>query len=540
MSCKRVRRFIFKSLALSLAFSFCYKTFAQQATAALQASYRSDADALITLDKVSVLPFTDNMQGIYARPLEAHFIALVNKMHRWDYVPSNTSGLVLSPDELEASPEKAKQASSGLAADGFFAARVSKGPNGVIIHLSLFLANDGKLISQAILKDYKRFDLNDLKTQMERLLSEITQRIPYSGRVLSRDGNRVTVNLGSKDGVQPNQMLSVIQVIQLHRHPKFNFLIKTEKEVLGKVKVLKVDETLSFGVVVNEKERDAIQKGTKIGSLDFVNYSVPQSLDSGPEEALSQREDSGIAFGRDARMWKPQSPASFGQVGGRFGISRFNNNLNFSAGTLEAANAFAPIVQLDGELWITPELTFAARLKQGVMPTANPRSGSSPKELSQSLNYYEASLGYRLRLGPYVWSPHLEGFLGYFNYQLFVDNATPEALTSMNYSGFKLGVRGVTPIGGEMGLYGVGGEFNMAVNPRLREVPVTSGGSSTSYLTQFGVFGFRKVGERLRILAGVDVETYSTTFTGSGTRAESASSSSHRYATFNGGVTYMF
>lgn len=540
MNCKSVRRFIVKSFISLGAISFCYKTFAQQPPSALQAAYRSDADSLITLDRVSVLPFTDNLQGIYARPLEEHFISLINKMHRWDYVPSNSSGAVLSPDELEASPEKAKQATNGLAADGFFAVRISKGPNGVIIHLSLFLVKDGKLISQAVLKDYKQFDLNDLKSQMERLLAEIVQRIPYSGRVLSREGNRVTVNLGSKDGVQPNQMLSVIQIIQLQRHPKFNFLIKTEKEVLGRVKILKVDETLSFGVVVNEKERDTIQKGSKTGSLDFVNYGAPQSLNSGPEEDLSQRDGSAIAFGKDARVWKPQSPASFGQVGARLGISRFNNTLNFTAGTLEAANAFAPIVQLDGELWITPELTFAARLKQGIMPVANPRASSSPKELGESLSYYEASLGYRLRLGPYVWSPHLEGFVGYFNYQLFVDNASPEALTSMNYSGMKFGVRGATPIGGEMGLYGVGGEFNIAFHPSLHEVPVTSGASSTNYITQFGVFGFRKMGERLRLVFGADLENYATTFSGSGTRAESAYSSSHRYVTFNGGMTYMF
>lgn len=539
MNCIRARRFFKLCLVIS-AVSFCDRTFAQSPET-LKVAYRSESDDLMSLERVSVLPFTDNLQGIYSRPLEAHFISLINGMHRWDYVPANSSGPILSPEELENAPEKAKELSQGLGADGFFSGRISKGPNGVSIHLSLFLSKDGKLISQAILKDYKQFNLNDLKEQMQRLLSEIVTRLPYSARVLSRDGNRVTVNLGSKDGLQPNQLLSVIQIIQLQRHPKFNFLVKTEKEVLGRIKVLKIDETLSFGVVVTEKERNAIQKNAKIGSLDYVAYGSAQDLSPGPEDALSQRQDSAIAFGKDARPWQPQSPPSFGQVGGRFGISRFNRSTNLEGvGALEGSSSIAPHVQLEGELWITPELTFAARLKQGVIPISNPRDGSSPSELGQSLSYYEASVGYRVRLGPYIWSAHVEPFLGYFSHKLFVDDANPDAFTTMQYSGVKVGVRGSTPIGGDRGVYGVGGEFSMAFRPGLKETPVTTGASSENNVTQFGIFGFKKLGERLKAIGSLDFEMYSSTFSGAGSGTETGTSASQRFVTVSGGVVYMF
>jgi hypothetical protein len=539
VNCIGSRRFFHLCLAIS-AVSFCGRTLAQ-AEESPQAAYRSESDDLISLDKVSVLPFTDNLQGIYARPLEAHLVSLINGMHRWDFVPASTAGPILSPEELENSPEKARDASRGLGADGFFAGRVSKGPLGVTIHLSLFLSKDGKLISQAILKDYKRFDLNDLKEQMQRLLSEIVVRLPYAGRVLSREGNRVTINLGAKDGLQANQLLSVVQIIQLQRHPKFNFLVKSEKEILGRIKVLKVDETLSFGMVVTEKERNAIQRNAKIGSLDYVSYGSAQDLTPGPEDALSQREDSAIAFGKDARPWQPQSSPSFGQIGGRLGLSRFHRSTDLGGvGALEGSNAFAPLVQLDGELWITPQFTVAARLKQGVISISNPRAGSSPSELGQSLGYYEMSFGYRARLGPYVWSAHVEPYLGYFNYKLFVDGANPEAFTTMQYSGIKVGVRGSTPIGGERGLYGVGGEFAMAFRPGLKETPVTTGASSENNVTQFGIFGFKKLGERLKVIGSLDFEMYSSNFSGAGTRAESGSSSSHRFVIISGGVAYMF
>jgi hypothetical protein len=408
--------------------------------------------------------------------------------------------------------------------------------------MSMFLTKDGKLLAQAVLKDYKQFNLEDLKEQTQRLLQEIVARLPYAGRVLSRDSNRVTVNLGQKDGLQKGQMLSVIQIVQAHRHPKFNFLVKTEKEIFGKIKVLKVDETLSFGVVVSEKERGAIQKNAKIGSLDFVTYGGSETLALNPpaEDALATREDGAIAFGKDPKEWKPEQPASFGQVGARFGISQFSESTQVAGvGALEASTFLAPSVLLEGELWITPEWTFRARFKQGIVPVKNPRSGSTPGDLNQSMTYYEAVAGYRLRFGPYGWSPYAEPFLGFMNYKLFTDNASPEAYTSQQYSGFKFGVNGAAPLG-QGGEYGIGGEFAMVWKPKVRESPITSGDAGDAQVVQFGVLGFKKLSERLKLQGDIDFEMYSANFTGSGTRAEAASSSSHRYTTFSAGLYYQW
>lgn len=553
MSCLLRRHFVRFAILAVVIGSPGYRTLAQtpspeasaseDAAPGNRATYKSETDDLLSVEKVSVLPFTDNLQGIYARPLEAHFTGLIEKMHRWDYAPANNSGIILSPEELEAAPAKALQVSQGMGADAFFAARITKGPNGVIIHLSLFLTKDGKLLSQAILKDYKQFNINDLKEQTERLLSEIVSRLPYSGRVLSRDTNRVTLNLGSKDGIQTNQMLSVIQIIKAHRHPKFNFLVRTEKEIFGKIKILKVDETLSFGTIVSEKERGAIQKGSKIGPLDFVTYSSNQGLSNEPstEESLENREDGAIAFGKNARAWQPQDPATFGQIGARLGVSKVKENTNVpSTPGIEATDSFAPSILLEGELWITPEWTFHARLKQGIVVVNNPVPNSSPSQLNQSLSYYEAGVGYRLRFGPYGWSPYAEPYLGYLSYKLYSDDATPDAFLTSRYSGFKLGVNGAAPIsaGGE---YGVGGEFALVLNPHIKEDPVTSGGTAKAQIVQFGILGFKKLGERLKLQVNLDFEMYSATFTGTGGRDNgNADSASHRYTTLSGGLYYMF
>ena len=87
MLCKFIRRFRKTLVCAALFVSFGNRTFAQE-----HGTYHSEADDLLTIEKVSVLPFTDNLQGIYARPIETHFISLVDKMHRWNYIASSTSG----------------------------------------------------------------------------------------------------------------------------------------------------------------------------------------------------------------------------------------------------------------------------------------------------------------------------------------------------------------------------------------------------------------------------------------------------------------
>ena len=546
MNCKHLRRFT-KSLSLVcvlLAISSGYRTLAQDKLPEKiteKSTYKSSADDSLLIDRVSVLPFTDNLQGIYARPLEAHMISLVDKMHRWNYVAANTSGPLLTPEELESSPDQAIKVSQNLDADAFFAVRVTKGPKGISIHMSLFLTKDGKLFAQAVLKDYNQYDIAELKEQIQNLLRQLVTKIPYSGRIMSREGQRITLNLGSRDGIKPNQVLSVIQFISVNRHPKFNFIISTEKEIIGKIKVLKVDETLSFGTVLTERERGAVQKNAKVTGIDFVSYAGGDlSLTPLPEEALEQRQDSAIAFGKDARAWKPVDPASIGQVGARIGFSRFNGKSNLTGvSPLDFSNNWAPMVHLDGELWITPEWTAHARIRQGIISVDNPRGGSSPSELNLQYSYYEALGGYAIRFGAAASSAFVEPFFGFMTYKLFADTSTPDALTTMNYSGFKWGVRGASPVTAD-GIWGAGGEFGMVWKPGLSESPNTSGDSSENSIVQFSIFGYKRMSERLKAQVNLDFEMYSSTFSGAGSRATPASSTSHRYTTLTGGIYYMF
>ncbi len=72
------------------------------------AIYRSAAGRAADSPTCSILPFTDNVEGIYSRPTESHVTQRLQGSHRWKSHRTNSVGPVLSPDELEGQPDKVK------------------------------------------------------------------------------------------------------------------------------------------------------------------------------------------------------------------------------------------------------------------------------------------------------------------------------------------------------------------------------------------------------------------------------------------------
>lgn len=489
----------------------------------------SDTDQLFTFQKIAVLPFSDNAQGIFARPLEADVQNRLSQTHRIDVITANIAGPLLTLSELEENPDKVKQMNS-VGADGFLAGQVVKTPNGINLTLSLFSARDGKLFQTAQTKNFPKYGIEELKVEQSRLLQQLMKTLPYSGVVLSRDNQKVTVSLGRNDGVKEGQMLSVVQLLQAKRHPKFNFVLGFEKETIGKIRLTKVDQRLSFGQIVTEKEKGFIEKGSKIGSLDEVIYEDPMAM--APLEKVETEAQ---------KAWRPLNPPTLGQVGAMMGLTMFNRSLNLpGVQNLDASTPIAPTVGLYGELWLTPQWAFHGRIRQSIITVKNPRDNSSPSTLSQSHTAYDLDVGYMFRFGTEASSPYAEPMIGFFNYKLYSDDASPnQSFTSMTYSGMRIGARGMVPVT-EDGSWAVGGEAFFAISPGLSESPITSGASNKNSMNQIGLFGVRRLTPRLNLRIQFDYELFSTNFSGTGTRTESASSASQRFTTLSGGVFYMF
>jgi hypothetical protein len=233
----------------------------------------------------------------------------------------------------------------------------------------------------------------------------------------------VTINLGKKDGIKPGQILTAVLIINLQRHPKLNFIINTEKEVLGKIKIQKIDDTISFGDIISEKDIGTIQKGNKIAGIEFVTYSENSLLD--PQSLQKDTKDS-IAFGESPKEWKPSDPPVFGKVGLSlgFGQMRYNSKLQ-SAGSLNGESNFYPTFLLTGQLWMTQNWLADIEIEQGVATIKNPYSGSSPGDLSANISNFALSFGYNFLIQDDFFGPSVLLSLGYGSYGLDVDSSSP-------------------------------------------------------------------------------------------------------------------
>jgi len=180
---------------------------------------------------------------------------------------------------------------------------------------------------------------------------------------MSRQNTRVTLNLGKRDGITVDQVVTAVLIINEERHPKFGFLVSTEKEVLGKIRIEKIEDTLSFGNIISEKTRGTIVKNTKIEKSDFVEYKGSGYL-AANEDPTTPGYDK-TTFGKNPNHWVPLDPPTFGRIGMSLGMGSYTNNTDLSSeGPIQAQTNFFPQVRLDGELWITPELNMNASLRQ--------------------------------------------------------------------------------------------------------------------------------------------------------------------------------
>lgn len=504
------------------------------------AAYSSAVDQRLTIRKITILPASDNTDGIYARPIESLIVELVKSSHRWEFTDSKITSLSSSPLELEESAKQVQAVLSGIEADAAILPVITRGPSGLAIRLSLFMKVDGKMIAQEVIRDHARYELADVKAVTSNMYKRLIRTIPYDGLILSRQGTRVTLNLGKSDGLRAGQSVSVIQIISENRHPKFGMLISTEKEILGQVRVLKVDDTLSFGVITSEKERGAIQRLAKIAGVHPVEYGEAQSLSPGTGSDIRNRPDAEVAFGEQAKEWLPIKPPAFGQVGIKASLGTYTGSTNLiGVGSLDAKSDFFPMLGINAELWLNPQWSVLADVTQGILSASNPRGGSSPATLNHAMSKYSMALGYNFLIRDEFFGPKFQLKAGINYYRMFVDDSTPESFTTVNYNGYLLGLGLYFPLS-DFKEWAVGGEFIMTLFSKLSESPVTSGSSSSNTINEFNLFVERQIAVNLKARLALDFALYSSNISGTGTRVESATTLSQRHTSLGAGIIYQF
>lgn len=499
--------------------------------------YVSTVDQDLAIKSIVLLPTSDNVGGIYARPLEDELRRLLNDDKQWsltNYPPE----LKIKTENIEIKPQDIQKILSATKSEAALSSRMIKGPRGTSLTLTLFVGRDGLPLLQETLTDYQGFEIADLKNEIRKLFENLKYRMPFRSTILSRRGQQVTLNLGSTYGLKPESRVSVVQIIKVNRHPKLQFMISTEKEVLGRVKLFKVEPYMSFGYVEMEKEPGVISVGSKVMPDEFVKYSVPVTTPSGRVmQDITTREDKDVAFGDDPKEWVPTMPPQFGKIELLAGISSYTQNAKLeTGGSISGSSNFSPNIMARGELWLNPEWFMGVQLRQSVFSIDNNLAGSGPSSLSMAMSQYGVNVGYNFLLTNEFFGPKLQIGAGYLDTNFTIDDSNPTAYTSMKYGGLMLRLGGQFPVAEELPL-DIGAKLDFFFNPSLSENK-SSGTSSSSQINNFSFFFDYKLKTRFKIRGELSFENYNSDFSGSGART--ATSTSHKMTTILGGVQYLF
>ncbi|MBC7370765.1 MAG: hypothetical protein H7326_04320 [Bdellovibrionaceae bacterium] len=508
---------------------FSLRTWAQSTS-----PFVSAADQDLTVKSVTAVPFTDNIKGIYANPLYKKFLTLLAQDRLWSY-QSMPEGTPAAPLDLEEKPDLVKNLLATSKADGLFTFRVTKGPRGLNGKMTFFSGKAGLPLIQEELRNFPKFELAEAEKEIELMYSRIKARLPYRGLVLSRRGQEVTVNLGFRNGIKNNDQLTVVQFLKLNRHPKLKIMVSSEKEIMGKIKVFKTDEYLSFGFVTYEREVGAVQPQSKLLTQDFIQYNEPVLQDGKVVPGLENRQDRDLSYGSNPREWLPQEAPQYGRIALLAGIGSYNISSSLNAGaTAEATSSFAPEIAIKGELWISSEWNVLFNIRQSVFSVPAPPN-ATPGTLNMSLSSYSVLGAYNFLMSPDFFGPKIQLSAGYSTYNSSTDRTTPLTFTNTNYGGLLVGFAGQFPLTTEIPM-DLGAQFNMFISPGMTESPSTAV-SSKSTINQFGFFGVYHVRSRFKIRGEINFEYYATAFGGA---AANSSNTTQKMTSAMGGIEYLF
>lgn len=497
-----------------------------------QTTFSTPQETLYSIQKISVLTGYDNMNRIYAEPLTEALAEKLQTTQRFEFL----QGSRIQPFPVEEFKQNQGSLSSffkSSQADAAFHLSLKNQGNGLTVTVSLFTANDLRPLSLESSRAFEKFDTESLRDEVFRLAEQVLRKLPYDGYVLARTGETITLSIGRNAGVQVGQTLSIVNMLKLNRHPTLDFVVSSEHQVLGTVRVTKVDQELSFADILTEVRPQSIERLSKVTGLHPSQYF---EWSSGP------RENPAHSMYNQASHpgWSGLDMPTFGLIGGSVGLGRFEELSNISGiPSLDTGKNIYPRVQINGEAWINPRWIAKLRVIQGLGTVNNPRSGSNPKNLGLTVSRYDLSFGYRHSFMNDFFGPFLEFYVGYAQSQFRFDRSTPWSFTSLKYSNMFVNFAGEFPLT-PSSPWSMGARVYMHLSPALSEKYVTSGNDSNNSIHEFSLILRYRIQPNVRISGNLDFTSFNSDFSGVGSRGEQVNSMDIRDNSLNVGLDYLF
>ncbi len=508
--------------------------------------YTSVVDQKIILKTITLAPVYDNVNGIYSIPIQKLLVDLLQNDKVWGYAEFPDFNKKVFVETFDTNPNEVLNVLAKNGSQGLLTALITKGPRGLNARLKLFTQDQGLILLEESFQDLETFELAKVRTEFVRLYHNLKNKLPYRGFVLSRRGLEVTLNLGAQNGVTLGQELSVSQILKLNRHPKLKTLVGIEREVIGRLKVTKVESDLSFAQIIFEKETGVVEVGAKILPTEYVSYPYPKINGAGEvlgDEKVTPKPESEKKTETKSENAAPQTETAkkpnLNKVIVQGGLSQYAESTSFTAGTTsDAAQGMAATLLLGGQFWLYENFFIEASMKQSFFGATNTLNGSTPAGLNYTVSRYLGAFGYNYFFTDSPWGPQLAGSIGFISYRTKVNDSSPTASTNTQTDGTNLKLTALIPLQPEKP-FEIGADLNFMLSSNFTETPVTSG-TPTVQVGSYGVFLKYISTPNFRYRIDVTLENIDASFTGAGTRSNSAKAISIKNFSELFGVEYLF
>lgn len=568
-------RFILTYLAALILFGASYRAHAQDAGSAKNKSpfpvkYRSLVDQNILIKTVTLAPVYDNMNGIYSKPIQKLLVDLLQSDKAWGYaeVVGAENKFI---ENYDLNPNDVLETLTKTNAQGLLTAFITKGPRGLSAKLKLFTHDEGLILLEESVDDFNAFEVSKLRDKFVQMYTNLKNKMPYRGYVLSRRGQDVTVSVGTLNGVKVGQELSIAQIIKLNRHPKLKILIGVEKEIIAKAVVTKADDYLSFAQITFEKETGVVDVGAKVLPVGFISYPQPQLNNEGgvigdikagstTSVAVKEKTAEPPANSNEEQAKTPEVTTTNAdptteehrqEVLGRHNtmgsiffqgvVTQYKETESARTGSapVDSSQSFAPGFNLGGRYNIYDNIFAEASYQQNSFSLANGLSGSNPANIGMSYKKVSGFVGY-----DYTFSEEddedgitFTGLLGFEQHSTHADNSNPTAFSSTSTNSMVLKLRASLPVTETLPLT-IGGQFELAFSPNYTDTP--SSGSASASMNAFGFFASYKLNDKFNLIGDLNVTSLNANFSGTSARTNQISSDKIEVTNQQFGVEYLF
>ncbi|MBC7420943.1 MAG: hypothetical protein H7328_09455 [Bdellovibrio sp.] len=506
--------------------------------------YTSAVDQKIILKTITLAPVYDNVNGVYANPIQKLLIDLLQNDKVWGYSEFPNISQKIFVENFDSKPNEVLDVLAKTGSQGMLTALITKGPRGLNARLKLFTQDQGIILLEESFLDLNTFEISKLRDEFVILYHNLKNKLPYRGFVLSRRAVEVTLNLGSQNGVSLGQELTLAQILKLNRHPKLKTLVGIEREIIGRVKVTKVESYLSFAQIIFERETGVVDVGAKVLPTEYVSYPMP-ILNNEGDVISDEKTKVHVEAPRVEERSQPKDipldskSEHIGKATIQGGLMQYAESTSLASGvSVDAKQDFSPTFLLGGQLFFLKDFFVDFNIRQSFFSADHSLAGSTPKDLSYTVSRYSGAIGYIYLIDGTPSGPQVSGAIGLTSYKTQVSATTPVALTSTQTDGISLKLTGIIPLQPEYP-FAIGADAQFLVSSNFSESPVSSG-SSNSTVTAVSVFATYNYSPTIRYRADLGFESINASFSGVSTRANPSKSTTIKSTSQLFGIEYLF